>query len=78
MSVLSFVQLFVTLWTVACWTSVSMEFSTQGNWSRLPFPIPGDLADPEIKALSLVSPALQADSLPLSHQGSPQREVNHC
>ena len=52
-----------------------MEFSRQENWSRLPFPILGDLADPGIKPLSLVSPALQADSLPLSHQGSPQREV---
>ena len=31
-------------------------------------PTPGDLPDPGIK---LRSPALQVDSLPLSHQGSP-------
>ena len=33
----------------------------------LPFPSPGDLPDPWIES---ASPALQADSLPLSHQGS--------
>ena len=36
-----------------------------------PFPPPGDLRDPGIKPTSPESPALQADSLPLSHQGSP-------
>ena len=34
----------------------------------MPFPSPGHLPDPGIKPRS---PALQADSLPLSHQGSP-------
>ena len=34
----------------------------------MPCPPPGDLPDPGIK---LVSPAIQADSLLLSHQGSP-------
>ena len=34
-------------------------------------PPPGDLPDPEIKPLSPVSPALQVDSLPVSHQESP-------
>ena len=38
--------------------------------SGLPFPPPGDLPDPGIET---VSPALQADSLPLSHQGSTWR-----
>ena len=37
----------------------------------LPFPTPGDFLDPEIKPMSPVAPALQADSLSLSHQGSP-------
>ena len=31
-----------------------------------------DLPNPEIEPASLASPALQADSLPLSHQGSYQ------
>jgi len=33
----------------------------------LPCPLPGDFLDPGIKSASPVSPALQADSLPLSH-----------
>ena len=44
---------------------LSMEFSRQEYWSGLPFPSPGDLPDPGIEP---TSPALQADSLPLSHQ----------
>ena len=46
---------------------LSMGFSRQEHWSGLPFPPPGDLPDPRIEPKS---PALQADSLPLSHQGS--------
>ena len=39
--------------------------------SRLPFPTPGDLPNPGTEPGSLKSPALQANSLPLSHQGKP-------
>ena len=39
---------------------LSMRFSRQEYWRRLPFPSPGDLPDPGIKA---GSPELQADSL---------------
>ena len=49
-------------------TSLSMIFSRQEYWRGLPFPSPGGLPDPGIKP---GSPALQADSLPLSHLGSP-------
>ena len=45
-----------------------MRFSRQEYWSGLPFPSPGDLPNPGIDP---ESPALQADSLPLSHKGSP-------
>ena len=45
-----------------------MELSRQEYWSRLPFLSLEDLPDPGIKP---TSPALQADSLPLSHLGSP-------
>ena len=55
---------------VACQASQTMEVSRQEYWSRLPCPPPGDLPDPGIEPKSPVSPALQADSLPLSHQGS--------
>ena len=40
-----------------------MGFSRQEYWSGLPFPPPGDLSDPEIKPMSLASPAMQADSV---------------
>ena len=39
-----------------------MEFSRQEYWSELPFPSPGDLLVSGIKPMS---PALQADYLPL-------------
>ena len=41
---------------------LSMGFSRQEYWSRLPFPSPGDLSDPGIKP---ESPPWQAGSLPL-------------
>ena len=55
---LSYVQFFVATWTVACQAPLSMEFSRQQYWSRLPFPTPGNLPDPGIKLESFVSPAL--------------------
>ena len=39
-------------------------FSRQEYWSRLPFPSPGDLSNPGIEHASLMSPALEAGSLP--------------
>ena len=60
------VQLFVTLWTVAHQASLSVGFSRQEYWSRLPCFPPGDLP-----SVSPLAPVLQADSWPLSHQGSP-------
>ena len=63
------VRLFATLWAVACQAPLSMGFSRHAYWSGLPFPSPGDLSDPGIEPGSL---ALQADSLLLSHQGSPE------
>ena len=46
---------------------LSMDFSRQEYWSRVPCPSPGDLPDPGIE---LRSPTLQAGSYHLSHQGS--------
>ena len=57
-SVLGHVQLFATLWTTAHQGPLSMAFSRQEYWSRLPFPPPGDLLDPGIEPASLASPAL--------------------
>ena len=58
---------FATPRTIAHQASLSMGFPRQEYWSGLPFPSPGDLPDPLIKTSS---PALQADSLQLSHKGS--------
>ena len=55
---LSRVWLFVTPWTVAHQDPLSMGFSRQEYWSRLPFPSPGDLPDAGIEHMSLMSPAL--------------------
>ena len=45
---------------IACQAPLSMEFSRQEYWSRLPFLSPWDLPDPGIEP---GSPVLQADSL---------------
>ena len=41
----------------ACVAPLSMGFSRQEYWRGLPFPFPGDLADPGIKPACLLSPA---------------------
>ena len=58
LSCFSPVQLFATLWSVACQAPLSMGFSTQEYWSGLPCPPPGDLLHPQIEPVSLMSPAL--------------------
>ena len=68
---LSYILLFAIPWTVAHQAPLSMGFSSQEFWRGLPFPPPGDLPDAGIKVVSLAFLALQADSLPLSHLGSP-------
>ena len=55
---LSHVQLFATLWTVARQAPLSMVFSRQEYWNGLPFPPPGDLLNPGIKPMSTSYPAL--------------------
>ena len=48
----------MTLWTVALQAPLSMGFPRQEYWSGLPCPSPGDLPDPGIEPMSLVSPTL--------------------
>ena len=52
-------------------TTQSMGFFRQVYWSGLPYPPPGDLPNTGMEPKSSVSPALQADSLWLSHWESP-------
>ena len=56
--VLSRVQLFATPWTIAHQASLSMGFSRQEYWCRVPFSPSGDLPDPGIEPRSLAAPAL--------------------
>ena len=51
---LSHVQLFETLWTVAHQALLSMGFSRQEYWSGLPFPPPEELPDPGFEPSSPV------------------------
>ena len=67
----SHTQLFATSRTVARQALLSMEFSSQEYWSGWPFPSPGGLPDPGSPGIESASPALQADSSPLSHQEAP-------
>ena len=69
---LSRVRLFETLWTVAYQGPLSMGFSRQEYWSRLPFPSPGDLPNPGIE---LRSPALQEGALLSEPPGKPKVKV---
>ena len=65
---LSHIQLFVTPWTVAHQAPLSVGFPRQEYWSGLLFPSLGDLPNPGIEP---ATPAWQAGSLILSHQGNP-------
>ena len=71
LSHLSRVRLFMTPQTVAHQAPQSMGFSRQECWSGLPCPFSRDLPHPGIEPTSPMSPTLEADSLPLSHQVSP-------
>ena len=69
---LSRVQLFATLWIIAHQAPLSMRFSKQEYWSRLPCPPPGDLPNPRIEPSSLTSLLhWQVGSLPLAPPGKP-------
>ena len=59
---------FATPWTVPHQAPLSTGFTRWEYWSGLPVSFPGDLPDPGIEP---ASPALQANSLQLNHQGSP-------
>ena len=50
--------LFRASWTLAHQAPLPMEFLRQGYWSGGPCPTPGDLPNPGVQPMSLVSPAL--------------------
>ena len=57
MSVCSIVSDSVIPWTVAHQAPLSTGFSRQEYWSGLPFAPPGDLPNPGIEPMPLMSPA---------------------
>ena len=61
-------------WAIVSQAPRSVGFSRQEYWSGLPFPSPGNLPDPGIKATSL---AWQVDSLPLSPPVKPLHPLNN-
>ena len=69
------VQLFVILWTGACWAPLSMGFSMgsiHGKYTGVGrHALLQVIFQTPFEPMSSVSPALQVDSLPLSHWGSP-------
>ena len=71
LSCFSWVLFFVTPWTVAHQSPLSVGFSRQKHWSGLPCPPPGDLPYPGTQPRS---PTLQADSLPSEPAGKPTRK----
>ena len=59
-------------WTLACRAPLSMEFSRQEYWSRLPFHSPGDRPNPGKES---EFPALREDSLLTELLGKPTEQV---
>ena len=69
---LSWVQLFVTPWTVAHQAPLFMAFPRGEYWSGLPFPSPGDLPNAGIKPQSPVSPSLVGGFFTTEPPGKPR------
>ena len=59
---------FATPWTIALQAPLSMGFPRQEHWSRLPFPPPGGLPDPEIQP---TFPALACGFFTVDPPGKP-------
>ena len=71
LSCFSRIQFCATLRTIAYQAALSMGFSRPEYWSGLPCSPPGDLPDPRIEPVSLMSPALASMFSPLALLGSP-------
>lgn len=69
--VVSRVQRFAVLWTVALQASLSMRLSRQDYWSGLPLPPLGIFSSQGVNPHLLWLLHWQAGSLALSHLGSP-------
>ena len=72
---LSHVQLFATLWTIAHQVPLSTECPKQEYWSRFPFSPLGDLPNPGMKFESFVSPVLVGGFFTTAPPGKPSISV---
>ena len=68
-------QLFVTPWTVAHQTPLSVGFTRQEYWSGVPLPPPGDLPNPGLEPASPVSPALAGRFFTTEPPGKPKATI---
>ena len=75
--VLSRVQIFATPWTVARQTTLSWDLSDKNTRVDCHFLLQGICPTQRLNPPLLGSPALQAESLTLSHQGSGQVKEDH-
>ena len=66
----------MTLWSVVLQVSLSMGFSRREYWSGLPYLPEGDLPDPGIEPMFLMSSDWQVDPLPLMPPGKPYPECS--
>ena len=57
---------------------MSRGFSRQEYWSGLPFPSPGDLPDPGMETVSLVSRALPSGFFTAEPPGKPNLVLRDC
>ena len=72
----SHIWLFAILWTIAYQAPLSIRFFRQEYWSELPFPTPGDLLDPGIEPISLLTPALAGGFFTTSTTWTPANYSN--
>ena len=67
----SFMSDSATPWIIACQSSLTMKFSKQEYWDRLPFLTPGDLPNLGFESTSLVSRALADEFFTTASPGKP-------
>ena len=73
---LSHIWLFETPWIEAWQAPLSMEFSRQEYWIRMPFPTPGGLLDPGIELMSPESVSLIGRFFTTEASGQPPMQLH--
>ena len=71
-------ELRIKMFTLDLQAPLSMGFSRQDYWNRLPFPTLEDLSNPGTKPMSLASPALAGRFFPTIPPGKPIKMIQPC